>query len=377
MRGNKDQARLPLPRPPRKRERCGQGGPLSCRGTRRTGTSGQGVTPLKVITIGFILSGILIGIILVSLSLGPARISLIDVLTWATGYRSVDQTAWMILFKIRLPRILLAGLVGFTLSIGGVVFQALLRNPLADPFILGVSSGAAVGAIIGIVSGLGFSLGVPLLSFMGALFTILLVMGISSRHGGLESSTLLLTGVIVNAFFTAVIMFFIATTSDSKLHSMLFWLYGDLSQTRYVQLSISLPLILIVSCIIYVFSRHLNLIVGGEESAIQMGVEVELLKWISFLGISLITGMVISFSGIIGFVGLIVPHLMRMVLGPDHRLLIPASALGGASFLIAADTVARTILSPSELPVGVITAFLGAPFFIYLLKARGSQWTQS
>ena len=341
------------------------------------GNKDQGVTPLKVITIGFILSGILIGIILVSLSLGPARISLIDVLTWATGYRSVDQTAWMILFKIRLPRILLAGLVGFTLSIGGVVFQALLRNPLADPFILGVSSGAAVGAIIGIVFGLGFSLGVPLLSFMGALFTILLVMGISSRHGGLESSTLLLTGVIVNAFFTAVIMFFIATTSDSRLHSMLFWLYGDLSQTRYVQLSISLPLILIVSCIIYVFSRHLNLIVGGEESAIQMGVEVELLKWISFLGISLITGMVISFSGIIGFVGLIVPHLMRMVLGPDHRLLIPASALGGASFLIAADTAARIILSPSELPVGVITAFLGAPFFIYLLKARGSQWTQS
>jgi iron complex transport system permease protein len=335
------------------------------------------VTPLKVITTGVILSGVLIGIALISLSLGPARISLKDVLMWVTGYSSVDQTAWMILLKIRLPRILLAGLVGFTLSVGGVVFQALLRNPLAEPFILGVSSGAAVGAIIGIVSGLGFNLGVPLLSFMGALFTILLVMGIGSRYGGLESSTLLLTGVIVNAFFTAVIMFFIATTSDSRLHSILFWLYGDLSQSKYVQLSIGLPLILIVSGILYVFSRHLNLIVGGEEPALQMGVEVELLKWISFLGISLITGMVVSFSGIIGFVGLIVPHLMRMFLGPDHRLLIPASALGGAVFLIAADTLARTILSPSELPVGVITAFLGAPFFIYLLKQRGSQWTQS
>jgi iron complex transport system permease protein len=183
--------------------------------------------------------------------------------------------------------------------------------------------------------------------------------------------------VIVNAFFTAVIMFFIATTSDSRLHSMLFWLYGDLSQSRYVQLSISLPIVLIVSGIIYLFSRHLNLIAGGEESALQMGVEVELLKWISFLGISLVTGVVVSFSGIIGFVGLIVPHLMRMFLGPDHRLLIPASAIGGAVFLIVADTLARTILSPSELPVGVITAFLGAPFFIWLLKQRGSQWTQS
>ncbi len=283
----------------------------------------------------------------------------------------------MIIYKIRLPRILLAGLVGFSLSLGGVVFQALLRNPLAEPFILGISSGAAVGAIIGIVFGFGFHLGVPLLSFMGALFTVLLVIGISSRQGGLESATLLLTGVIVNAFFTAVIMFFIATTSDSRLHSMLFWLYGDLSQSKYIQLSVSLPLILIVSGIIYFFSRHLNLIVGGEDTALQMGVEVELVKWVSFLGISLITGVVISFSGIIGFVGLIVPHIMRMLLGPDHRLLIPASAIGGACFLIAADTLARTIISPSELPVGVVTAFLGAPFFIYLLKQRGSQWTQS
>jgi len=337
----------------------------------------QRITPLKVVYTGLILIGMLVIIALISLSVGPAKISLEDILAWLIGYKTIDQTAWMILFKIRLPRILLAGLVGFTLSLGGVVFQALLRNPLAEPFILGISSGAAVGAIIGIFFGCGFTFGVPLLSFMGALFTVLLVMGISSRHGGLESSTLLLTGVIINAFFTAVIMFFITTTSDSRLHSMLFWLYGDLSQSKYVQLSISLPFILIVSGVIYIFSSHLNLIVGGEESALQMGVEVELLKWISFLGISLIIGIAVSFSGIIGFVGLIVPHLMRMILGSDHRLLIPASSLGGAVFLIAADTLARTIISPSELPVGVITAFLGAPFFIYLLKSRGSQWTQS
>jgi iron complex transport system permease protein len=337
----------------------------------------QRVTPLRVVRTGLVLSVVLVVIILISLTLGPAEISLKEVLRLVTGYESADQTAWMILFRIRLPRILLAGLVGFTLSLGGVVFQALLRNPLAEPFILGVSSGAAVGAIMGIVFGLGVKVGVPVLSFIGALSTILLVMGIGSRHGGLESSTLLLTGVIVNAFFTAVIMFFIATTADSRLHSMLFWLYGDLSQSRYLQLEITLPVILVVSAVIYLFARHLNLIVGGEETALQMGVEVEMLKWTSFLGVSLMTGLVVSFSGIIGFVGLIVPHLMRMMLGPDHRLLIPASALGGAVFLIAADTVARTILSPSELPVGVVTAFLGAPFFIYLLKRRDSQWTQS
>jgi len=355
MKGNKEQSILPHPA---KRER-------------------QRITPLKVVNTVLLLTVMLVIIALISLSVGPAKIPLKDILAWLIGYQSIDQTSWMILFKIRLPRIILAGLVGFTLSLGGVVFQALLRNPLAEPFILGISSGAAVGAIVGIFFGLGFTFGVPLLSFMGALFTVLLVMGISSRHGGLESSTLLLTGVIINAFFTAVIMFFITTTSDSRLHSMLFWLYGDLSQSKYVQLSISLPFILIVSGVIYLFSRHLNLIVGGEESALQMGVEVELLKWISFLGISLIIGIAVSFSGIIGFVGLIVPHLMRMILGSDHRLLIPASSLGGAVFLIAADTLARTIISPSELPVGVITAFLGAPFFIYLLKSRGSQWTQS
>jgi iron complex transport system permease protein len=340
------------------------------------GTKTQIVSPVRVLSIGIILSIVLVVVALTSLSIGPAKVSMGTILAWCAGTQSVDRTTSMILSKIRLPRILLAGLVGFTLSLGGVVFQALLRNPLAEPFILGISSGAAIGAIGGIMLGLGFTVGVPLLSFISALATILLVMGISSRHGGLESSTLLLTGVIVNAFFTAIIMFFIATVSDSRLHSMLFWLYGDLSQSKYIQLSISLPLVLIVSGVIYLFSRHLNLMVGGEESALQMGVEVEMVKWISFIGISLITGVVVSFSGIIGFVGLIVPHLMRMILGPDHRLLIPASALGGAVFLVAADTVARTIISPSELPVGVITAFLGAPFFIYLLRKRGSQWTQ-
>lgn len=341
------------------------------------GRNAQRLTISKVMLTGLISLGVLLLVIIISLGLGPAAISLGEIWKWLLGHSSFDETVRMILFKIRLPRILLAGLVGFSLSLGGVVFQALLRNPLAEPFILGVSSGAAVGAIVGIVFGVGFHIGVPFLSFVGALFTVLLVLSISSRHGGLESSTLLLTGVIVNAFFTAVIMFFIATTSGSRLHSMLFWLYGDFSQSKLIQVSVGLPLILFVSAIMYGFSRHFNLIVGGEDSALQMGVEVKVVQWVSFLGISLITGLAISFCGIIGFVGLIVPHLTRMLLGPDHRVLIPAAAVGGASFLIAADTLARTIISPSELPVGVVTAFLGAPFFIYLLRKRGSQWTQN
>jgi len=169
-------------------------------------------------------------------------------------------------------------------------------------------------------------------------------------------------------------MFFIATAADNRLHTMLFWLYGDLSQSRFSESAVIAPVLLVASITLYGFSRHLNLITAGEETALQLGVDVEKAKLICFLAVSLIIGLVVAFSGLIGFVGLIVPHLGRMIYGSDHRLLMPVSALGGAAFLIAADTLARTVISPSELPVGVITAFLGAPFFVYLLKTRGSQW---
>ncbi|MBW1912674.1 MAG: iron ABC transporter permease, partial [Deltaproteobacteria bacterium] len=278
---------------------------------------------------------------------------------------------------IRLPRILLAGIVGFALSLGGVVFQAILRNPLADPFILGVSSGSAFGAVLAIFFGLSFNLGVPVLSFAGALFTIYLVMTLGAREMGMESSTILLTGVIINAFFTAIIMFFVSTTADDRLHTMLFWLYGDLSQSSYVQLLIVVPFVFIASIVLYSLAKELNLITTGEEIALQMGVEVEGTKKIGLLLVSLMMGLIVAFSGLIGFVGLIVPHLARMAFRSDHRLLIPVAAFGGAIFLIAADTLARTIVSPNELPVGVITAFIGAPFFIILLRQRGSHWSRS
>lgn len=311
-----------------------------------------------------------------SILMGTAKISAKQLLDLILGHGGVADSARLILLQIRLPRILLAGLVGYALCLGGVVFQALLRNPLADPFILGVSSGSAFGAILGIILGFGFGLGVPAMSFAGALLTLLLLLAIGTRAMGMESSTILLTGVIINAFFTAIILFFISVATDAKLHSMLFWLYGDLSQTSYAHLGLIFPVLLLASVVIYGFAGHLNLLTAGEETALQLGVDVERTKRIVLVVVSVVIGTVVAFSGLIGFVGLIVPHLARMACGSDHRLLIPVASLGGACFLIAADTLARTLISPSELPVGVITAFLGAPFFIYLLKKKGSQWNR-
>ena len=335
------------------------------------------LSPTRVIRISLVLFLFLIFTILLSMLLGTADVTIVQLWGILTGDTEVKEMTKLIVLNIRLPRIIAAGLAGFSLSLGGLVFQAILRNPLADPFILGVSSGGAFGAVLGIMFGFSFNLGIPLLSFAGAMLTIYLVLVMGQRKMGMESSTILLAGVIINAFFTAIIMFFISTAADDRLHTMLFWLYGDLSQSAYVQFAIIAPVVVMAFVILYGLSRHLNLITAGEETALQLGVDIKRTKMICFLVVSLVIGLVVSFSGLIGFVGLIVPHLGRMVLGSDHRLLMPVSALGGAVFLIAADTVARTIISPSELPVGVITAFIGAPFFIYLLKTRGSRWNRS
>lgn len=335
------------------------------------------LSPSRVLGLSIIMCAFVLVILGISLVTGTAKITWKNVVDLLLGDISIDDPLRLIIVNIRLPRILLAGLVGFALSLGGVVFQAILRNPLADPFILGVSSGSAFGAVLGIFFGFSFSLGVPVMSFCGALLTIYLVMTLGARRMGMESSTILLTGVIINSFFTAIIMFFISTVADDRLHTMLFWLYGDLSQSSYGQLAFMTPLILIGAIIIYGLAKDLNLITSGEETAFQLGVDVEKTKKIGLLVISLLMGLVVAFSGLIGFVGLIVPHLARMAFGSDHRLLIPIASLGGAVFLITADTLARTVVSPSELPVGVITAFVGAPFFIYLLKKKGSKWSRS
>ena len=334
------------------------------------------VTFSRVIRVSFFLLAVLIIISVSSMLVGPSNLGTITLFKGLlsgmySGDLSLFTTEKTILFSIRLPRIIFAGIVGASLSAAGVVFQGLLRNPLADPYILGISGGSAVGAIIAIITGISFiPFGVPGMAVSGALLTIALVYGIAKTKKELHSTTLLLAGVIVNAFFSAVIMFLISTTSSKELRSAIFWLMGDLSLAEWNEIILTGSFLMIGFIVMYSYSRHLNLIVTGEETAMQLGVNVEQTKKILLLAASLVTGVAVSVSGTIGFVGLIIPHMMRMLLGSDHRLLLPSSALFGGSFLIVADTLARTITAPAELPVGVITAMCGAPYFIYLLRRR-------
>ena len=333
------------------------------------------VTLGRVIRVSFFLLAVVFLISLASLFFGSSPIDVFSVFQWVTSgvnetHRGLNSTEETILFSIRLPRIIFAGIVGGALAAAGVVFQGLLRNPLADPYILGISSGAAVGALSALLLGIGFSLGVSGSAFLGALFTIVLVYSIARTKTELHSTTLLLAGVIVNAFFSAVIMFLIATASDKSLHNAMFWLMGDLSLAQWPEIILAGFFLIFGFIVIFIYARHLNLIAISEETALQLGVHVERTKIILLLAASLITGIAASVSGIIGFVGLIVPHMMRMLLGSDHRLLLPSSVLFGSAFLIVTDTFARTIIAPAELPVGVITALCGAPYFIYLLRRK-------
>ncbi len=332
------------------------------------------VNLLKVLEICLLLLMILAGSIAVSLFVGVTDIGIVRGITglfhgWREGYTGLTQLEKEIIFSIRLPRILFAGIVGASLSMAGAVFQALLRNPLADPYILGISGGAAVGAIIGILIGAAaLPLGIPGLAFLGAVLTVITVFGIARTGAQLRSNTLLLAGVIVNAFFSAIIMFLISTSTSSDIHNVMFWLMGDLSLATTGEIALTGTILLAGFAVLYAYARPMNLIVVSEETALQLGINVEKAKKILFVAASLITGAAVSVSGIIGFVGLVIPHLMRMVFGPDHRMLLPASFLFGASFLVIADTIARTLMAPGELPVGVITAICGAPYFIYLLR---------
>lgn len=334
------------------------------------------VTLSRVIRINLLLLAMFVVVVMVSILVGPARIGFLQGLKGLLygcrdGYAILTPSEKTIIFSIRFPRVIFAGLVGASLSAAGVIFQALLRNPLADPFILGISGGSAVGAIIGIIIGLGaIPFAIPSLAFLGAAITVVLVFIIGQSNKELHSNTLLLAGVIVNAFFSAIIMFFISISSNTDLHNITFWLMGDLSLSNWIKIMFVGILTFLGFAVIYSYARPLNLIVTGEETAMQLGVDVEKTKIVLFLLGSLVTGVAVSFCGIIGFVGLIIPHIMRMLVGPDHRLLLPASFLFGASFLVVADTLARTIIPHSELPVGVITAMCGAPYFIYLLRRR-------
>jgi len=334
------------------------------------------VTPKRIVHTIFLLLILLLLVGLITLSTGAGKISfspLIKILSTvgSDSKSSLDPTEATILFSIRLPRVLFAGIVGASLSSSGVIFQALLRNPLADPYILGISGGAALGAVIGIIIGVTLvPLGTTGLAFGGALITIVLIFTVSRTKSDHPNNTLLLTGVIINAFFSALIMFLVSTSSSDRLHSVFFWLMGDLSLVEGNEILLT-GITMLGGCVVmFMHARPLNLLTLGEETAMQLGVDTKRTKAVLLVTASLVTAVAVSVSGTIGFVGLIIPHMLRLMLGSDHRLLLPASVLFGAAFLIVTDTIARTILAPIELPVGVVTALCGAPYFIYLLHRR-------
>lgn len=273
-----------------------------------------------------------------------------------------------ILFSVRLPRAILAIIAGAALSVAGAALQALLRNPLAEPYVLGVSSGAALGAVLAIILAESLPVSQPLGAFLGAAITILVVYLLGQGKRGTSTDRLILAGVITTSFLWAAIIFFLTVASSAKLRGIAFWLMGDLSSSNNTLLGITLVINFLGITIIFLLSRSLNLLMVGEESALSLGVSVERIKIALYLLASLLTGATVALVGSIGYIGLIVPHIIRMAVSSDHRLLIPASALLGASLLLLADTLARIVIAPRELPVGAITALIGAPLFVYLLR---------
>lgn len=330
------------------------------------------LTPLtrKLTLVLTVLTGIFILSMFLGLAMGPSPISLSEIIDIVRGGGTEDSTNSTILLKIRLPRILLAALVGATLSLGGMVFQALLRNPLAEPYILGISGGSAVGAISGILLGLSFFPGVTLFSLLGSMLTLGAVLFLAGGRSMAGGNSLLLGGVMMNAFCGAFIMFLISISQGSRMQQIIYWLMGDLSMASSSNLSL---LLLCLPCfvIILLLARPMNIILAGKEAAMSMGVNVRLISTILLVTTSVMVSIVVCQSGLIGFVGLLIPHLFRMCLGADHRLLGPSCILGGSSFLVVCDLLARTLPQQGEMPVGIITALIGAPLFIFLLwRAR-------
>jgi len=324
----------------------------------------MGLLGLVALAIGF-----------VCLRYGAERVEFGDILRIVLqGQDEVEDVTKTILLHVRLPRVLLGFLVGASLAAVGVALQALLRNPLADPYVLGVSSGAALGAAVGVLGGLGTTFlaetALPLCGFAGGLVALLVVYRMAVSYERLPVHSLLLAGVILNAIFSALIMFITSILEPNRSYGMMAWLMGTLTAPTYGGL-IAVTIYLLVGVGLLVSqTQTLNLLALGEAAARSLGVDTERAKREIFLLSALITGAVVSVSGMIGFIGMVVPHAVRLLLGADHRLLLPASALMGGAFLMGADTLARTLLAPAEVPVGIVTALAGGPFFVYLLLWR-------
>lgn len=304
---------------------------------------------------------------LAALAVGAVDISIGRVWSVLRGLDAGSE-AWLIVREIRLPRIMLAALVGASLAVSGTALQALLRNPLADPYVLGISSGAALGDILALWIGGRIAEAAPAAAFAGALATMVWVYLLGRRGGRLASYTLVLAGVVTASFLSAVILFVLTRLSSRDVRGVAFWLMGDLGAATGARLGLLAPLIVGATVALYWLAPDLNVLLLGEVEASHLGVDVARVETGVYILASLLTGLAVSVSGAIGFLGLMVPHLGRMLVGNDHRVLVPTAALGGAIVLVLSDTLARTIVAPSELPVGAVTAIAGAPVFIYLLR---------
>ena len=328
-------------------------------------------TPIgkKIVLTTFLLGTVLILVGIIAVSAGSSGVHFWETLAILAGKTNPDSATATILYQIRLPRVILAAFVGGSLALGGLVFQALLRNPLAEPYILGISGGSAIGAILAMLLGLSYFPGVTIFSFTGSLLVLAFVTTLAGTTMGntmLSRDSLLLGGVMMNAFCAAVIMFLISMTRSFQVQHILYWLMGDLATMQKGQLPI---LLLVLPCfvIIFILARPMNLLLLGRETAAAMGINVKSIVMLLLVITSLMVSIIVSLSGLIGFVGLVIPHIFRLLLGPDHRLLVPSCLLGGASYLIVCDLLARVLPSSGELPVGIITALIGAPLFIVLL----------
>lgn len=318
--------------------------------------------------------------VVMSLSIGTAKLPLSHV--WGILVKQLPligdyiQTNWkesteQIILKVRLPRVVLAILVGACLSLAGAGFQGVLRNPLADPYILGVASGAAVGAAFIILFGLQTVLlgvwTIPIVAFVTALISLFIVLKLANIDGQYNLETIILSGVVVSAFLSSFVSFMVAM-SDTVVNQIVFWLMGSLSMQGWKFIIVLIPYFIVGFIILIIYSRTLNIFALGERQAAHLGVNVKRTRLIILIISTFITAAAVSIVGTIGFVGLVVPHLVRLMVGPDYRVLIPITAIFGAIYVLWADTIARTLLSPTEIPLGVVTAFLGAPFFAYLLR---------
>jgi len=322
---------------------------------------------------------VLVAVMFVCSLIGTESVSLKAAFGGAGQLPTVNPD-YEIFVKVRLPRIILAAIVGAALACSGVVFQALLRNPLADPYILGISSGAGLGTIIAVLSGFNWTLWgrspIAIFAFAGALGTVWLVWFISRLTGKFHVTGLLLAGVVVNAFFSAVIMFLISVAKGEQVYATIFWLMGNMTEEDFFVLWMGAGCVLAGILALFNISPQLNVLSFGEEDARNIGINTARIQTIAFAAAAFITAIAVSLSGLVGFVGLIVPHAVRLVWGPDHRQLLPLSGIIGAIFLVVADTLARIIVAPAQLPVGIVTAMVGGPFFLVLLvrHSRKVSW---